>query len=155
MTTQTIDRIVAGFLLVFGMYIVWNAVDYGYMRGATPGPGFLPFWVGTAMAGLSFLNLVRSLRGTEILDSQFDSAGIYKALAIVAVITFFILLTPWLGMLLASGLLVPAISFAIRPRWTPRFAATMVAIGISFPLVCHLLFSVYLQVPLVRGVLGI
>lgn len=155
MKTQTIDRIVAFCLLVFGLYVVWNAVDYGYMRGATPGPGFFPFWVGTAMASLSFLNLVRSLRGTEILESQFDRAGIYKALAIVAIVAAFILLTPWLGMLLASGVLVPAISFAIRPRWTPRFAATIVAIGIGFPVLCHLLFSVYLQVPLVRGVLGI
>ena len=108
MTTQTIDRIVASCLLVFGIYIVWNAVDYGYMRGATPGPGFFPFWVGTAMAGLSCVNLVRSLRGAEILDSQFDRAAIYKALAIVAIVAAFILLTPWLGMLLASGLLVPA-----------------------------------------------
>jgi putative tricarboxylic transport membrane protein len=155
MTTQTIDRIVAGSLLVFGIYIVWNAVDYGYMRGATPGPGFFPFWVGTAMAGLSCVNLVRSLRGAEILDSRFDSAGIYKALAIVAIVAVFILLTPWLGMLLASGLLVPAISFAIRPRWTPRFAVTIVAIGVGFPILCHLLFSVYLQVPLVQGVLGV
>ena len=155
MNTQTIDRIVAACLAAFGLYVVWNAVGYGYMRGTTPGPGFFPFWVGTAITGLSVLNLVRSLRGTEVLKSQFDSAGISKGLAIVAIVAIFIALAPWLGMLVASGLLVPAISFAIRPRWTPRFAATMTAIGISFPILCHLLFSVYLQVPLVRGVFGI
>jgi hypothetical protein len=155
MNTPRIDRIVAACLLVFGLYVVWNALDYGYMRGTTPGPGFFPFWVGLGIAGLSVVNLVRSRRGAEILQSQFDRAGMYKALAIVFIVVLFIVLTPWLGMLVASGLLVPAISFAIRPRWTPRFAVTIVAIGLGFPILCHLLFSVYLQVPLVRGVLGI
>ncbi len=36
----------AGCLVVLGLYIVWNALAYGYMRGTTPGPGFFPFWVG-------------------------------------------------------------------------------------------------------------
>jgi hypothetical protein len=58
-------------------------------------------------------------------------------------------------MLVASGLLVPALAFVIRPRWTRRFAATIVAVAVSFPVLCYYLFAVYLQVPLVRGVFGI
>ena len=105
--------------------------------------------------GLSVANLVRSVRGIEILESQFDALGLYKALAIVGAITLFVVMTPWLGMLVASGLLVPAIAFAIQPRWTPRFAATVLMIAVGFPLLCHFLFAVYLRVPLVRGVFGI
>jgi hypothetical protein len=155
MKTKTIDCLFAGCLSVLGLYVVWNAVTYGYMRGTTPGPGFFPFWVGLAMVGLSVTNLVRSLRGLEVLKSQFDAVGLYKALAIVGAITLFIVMTPWLGMLVASGLLVPAIAFAIRPRWTPRFAATVLMIAVGFPVLCHFLFAVYLRVPLVRGVFGI
>jgi hypothetical protein len=155
MTTQTIDRVFAACLAALGMYIVWNAVAYGYMRGTTPGPGFFPFWVGLGIVGLSIVNLIRSLRGAEPLESQFDAVGLYKALAIVGFVTGFILLTPWLGMLVASGLLVPALAFAIRPRWTQPFAATIVAVALLFPFLCYYLFGVYLQVPLVRGVFGI
>ena len=96
-----------------------------------------------------------SVRGSEILESQFDAVGLYKALAIVGFVTGFILLTPWLGMLVASGLLIPALAFAIRPRWTRPFAATIVAVALLFPVLCYYLFAVYLQVPLVRGVFGV
>lgn len=155
MKTETIDRLFAAALSVLGLYIVRNAITYGYMRETTPGPGFFPFWVGLAIVGLSLTNLVRSLRGVEILQSQFDARGLYKALAIVGVIILFIVTAPWLGMLVASGLLVPAIAFAIQPRWTARFAATVLMMAVGFPILCHFLFGVYLRVPLVRGVFGI
>ncbi|HEY5619676.1 MAG TPA: tripartite tricarboxylate transporter TctB family protein [Vicinamibacterales bacterium] len=155
MTAKTIDRVFAGCLLVLGVYIVWNALDYGYMRGTTPGPGFFPFWVGLAIVGLSIANLIRSVRGLEILESQFDADTMSKAFAVGGTIAAFILVTPWLGMLVASSLLVPSVAFAIQPRWTPTFGAIVVAIAVGFPILCHFLFAVYLQVPLVRGVFGI
>jgi len=155
MTTKTIDRVFAACLAVLGLHIVRNALAYGYMREATPGPGFFPFWVGVAIVALSLVNVVRSLRGTEVLESQFDAAGLNKALGIVAIVAGFIFVTPWLGMLVASGLIVPAIAFAIQPRWTSRFAAVILALAVAFPIVCHFLFAVYLQVPLVRGVFGL
>jgi len=155
MTTTTIDRVFAGCLAALGLHIVRNAVAYGYMRETTPGPGFFPFWVGVGIVALSVANLVRSLRGTEVLEAQFDATGLYKALAIVGIVAAFIIMTPWLGMLIASGLLVPAISAVIQPRWTARSAATILAIAVAFPILCHFLFAVYLQVPLVTGVFGI
>ena len=155
MTTTTVDRLFAGCLLALGIYVVWNAIGYGYMRDATPGPGFFPFWVGLGIAGLSVVNLVRSVRGVEKLEADFDAAGVYRTLAIVGIIVAFIVITPWVGMLVASGLIVPALAFVIQPNWTPRLTATVLALAVCFPLACHFIFSVYLQVPLVRGVFGI
>jgi putative tricarboxylic transport membrane protein len=155
MTTHSIDRVFAGCLTVLGLYIVRNALEYGYMRGTTPGPGFFPFWVGLAIVGFSIANLIRSVRGLEVLESTFDARGLYKALAIVGVVVLFIVLAPWLGMLLASGLMIPALALAIRPRWTARFAAIIVSVAVGFPFLCYFLFAVYLQVPLVKGVFGI
>ena len=155
MTTTTIDRIFAAVLLALGIYVVWNALAYGYMRDTTPGPGFFPFWVGLAIAGLSLTNLVRSFRGAERLESEFDVAGVYRTLAIIGVIVVFIVITPWMGMLIASGLIIPALAFIIQPNWTPRLAAIIFVIAAGFPILCHFLFAVYLQVPLVRGVFGI
>ncbi|MGH9256599.1 MAG: tripartite tricarboxylate transporter TctB family protein [Vicinamibacterales bacterium] len=155
MKTKTIDRLFAGCLLGLGLYIVWNAIAYGYIRGTTPGPGFFPFWVGLAIVGLSAANLARSIRGLDTLESQFDAAGLYKTVAIIGVVTAFILIAPWLGMLVASGLLVPAIAGVIRPHWTVQFTATILAVAVGFPVLCHFLFGVYLRVPLVRGVFGV
>jgi hypothetical protein len=154
-STTTIDRLFATFLLALGIYVVWNALGYGYMRDATPGPGFFPFWVGLAIAGLSLVNLVRSFRGAERVESEFDAAGVYRTLAIIGVIVVFIVITPWVGMLIASGLIIPPLAFIIQPNWTPRLTAIIFAIAAGFPIVCHFLFGVYLQVPLVRGIFGI
>lgn len=154
MTTTSIDRIFAVALLVLGLYIVRNAVEYGYMSGATPGPGFFPLWVGAGLAVLSVVNLARSLMGVERLDAVFDVVGLWKTLGIVAATVAFILLTPVVGMLLGSGLLIPAVAFIIRPRGSRTFALTVLAIALAFPIVCHFLFGVYLRVPIDRGALG-
>lgn len=155
MDTKTIDRVFAAGICALGVYIVWNALIYGYMRGVVPGPGFFPFWVGVALIGLSVVNVARSLRGTGVLDGKFDLAGVYKTLGIIAATAIFILTAPWLGMLVGSGLFILATAFVIRPRWTVGFAGKIVTIAILFPMFCYLLFAVYLGVPLVEGVFGL
>ena len=148
------DRLFAGGLLVLGVYIVWNALEYGYMRDAVPGPGFFPLWVGGGLIALSAANLLRSLAGREVLTARFDLSSLYKTLGIIGIVTGFIVIAPWTGMLAASALLLPAIAFAVRPHWSARFAATILAIAVAFPILCYFLFAVYLRVPLVRGILG-
>jgi len=155
MHTKTIDRMFAACLLVFGAYVVWNALAYGYTRGASPGPGFFPFWVGLALMVLSAVNILRSVRGTEVLGAEFDLAGLYKTLGLVATIAAFIMMAPIVGMLPGSGLFILATAFVIRPRWNLAFASRIIAIAVGFPIFCHFLFGVYLRVPLVEGVLGL
>ncbi len=155
MSTTTIDRAFAACLLFFGVYIAWKGLDYGYMRGeGRPGAGFFPFWVGLGLVGVSGANLSRSLRGLEILETEFGSLELTKALGIVASITLYILLAPVLGMLLGSAFLVLAVAFIIRLEREQRFVRRIVVIAAVFPIFCHFLFRVYLGVPLIRGALG-
>jgi putative tricarboxylic transport membrane protein len=153
--TRTVDRVFAAGLMALGAYIVRNALAYGYMRDAVPGPGFFPFWIGLGLLALSGVNLLRSLRGHEVLESRFDLVGLYKTLALIGLVTVFILSAAWVGMLAGSGLLVAAAALVVRPRWTARFAVTILAIAAAFPLLAYFLFAVYLRVPLVRGVFGL
>ena len=155
MDTKTIDRLFAAFLLLFGAFVTWKALDYGYLRAnGRPGPGFFPFWVGLGLMGLSAANLVRSLRGTEILDSTFERKEMLQGLGIVAVIAIYIVLVPVTGILLGIGLVVPATAFIIRPSLAPGFVARLIVIATVLPLVCYYVFGVYLQVPLTVGVFG-
>ena len=154
METKTVDRLFAGFLVAFGAYIVWNALGYGYLRGRVPGPGFFPLLVGVALIGVSVVNLVRSLRGIEILEADFDWGGFYKTLGIIAAFIAFILVTPFLGMLPAGSLFVLVTAFIIEPRRETRFALKIVAVAVTFPFICYLLFGLYLRVPLIKGVFG-
>jgi putative tricarboxylic transport membrane protein len=154
MDTRTIDRAFAAGMCALGMYIVWSALTYGYMRGVVPGPGFFPFWVGVALIGLSVVNLARSFRGL-VPDAGFDLVGFYKTLGIIAATVVFILTARLFGMLVGSGLFILATAFVIRPRWTAGFAGKIVTIAILFPIFCYLLFAVYLGVPLIEGVFGL
>jgi putative tricarboxylic transport membrane protein len=154
MSTRTVDRAFAACLIVLGAYIVRNALAYGYVREAVPGPGFFPLWVGLGLVALSALNLARSLRGREILDTQFDLPTLMKAIAITAIVLLFVVASRWLGMLLAIGLAIPAIAFTIQPRGPARFAVTIGVMAVVFPVLAYYLFAVYLRVPLVRGVFG-
>jgi len=154
MATRTADRVFAAALLLLGAYIVRNAVVYGYLRDAVPGPGFFPLWIGIGLILLSAVNLARSLLGRERLEGRFDRHSVVGTLAIGAIVVAFIVTAPWVGMVVGSGLLLPAVAFVIRPQWTARFAATMAAIAVLFPLLAYLLFAEYLRVPLVRGAFG-
>jgi len=151
---RTIDRVFAAGLLLLGAYIVRSAIAYGYMRDAVPGPGFFPFWIGLGLAALSAVNLVRSVRGHERLDARFDRPTFLKTLAITAIVLAFVVASQWVGMLVAIGAAIPAIGFVIRRQYTTRFAVTMAALAVGFPLLAYLLFGVYLRVPLVRGPFG-
>ncbi|MDA1184698.1 MAG: tripartite tricarboxylate transporter TctB family protein [Acidobacteria bacterium] len=116
--------------------------------------GFFPFWVGVGLIGFSLANLVRSVRGIEVLDETLDLEGFLKALGIVVAIVSLILTAPFFGLRLGSGLFILATAFVIRPRWTTGFATRIVAVAIGFPIFGHFLFGVYLRVPLVEGVFG-
>ena len=155
MTARTVDAIFAGLLGVLGVYIVTRAVEYGYLRETTPGPGFFPFWVGLGLVGLSVANVVRSVRGIERVTAEFDGPTLRKSAAIIAIVTAFILTSPLLGMIPASGLLVPALAVVIRRHWTARSLVALLALSVAFPIACYFLFAVYLRVPLVTGVFGV
>jgi hypothetical protein len=155
MTARAVDALFAGALALLGVYIVANAIEYGYMRDATPGPGFFPFWVGLALVGLSVANIVRSVRGIERVAAEFDGPALRKTTAIIVIVAVFILASPWLGMIPASGLLVPALAFVIRRHWNAGSVAALLALSILFPIACYFLFAVYLRVPMVTGVFGV
>lgn len=152
--TRTADQVFAAALVALGAYIVRSALAYGYMRDAVPGPGFFPLWIGVGLTALSAVNLVRSLRGREVLASRFDVPTLVKTSLITGIVLMVVVLSRWLGMLVTMGLAVPAIAFTIQPRSTVRFAVTIGIMAVAFPLLAYVLFAVYLRVPLVRGPFG-
>ena len=104
--TRTADQVFAAALLALGAYIIRNALAYGYMRDALPGPGFFPLWIGLGLIALSAVNLVRSVRGHEVLASRFDGPTVVKTLAITVIVLLFVITSPWLGMLVAIGIAI-------------------------------------------------
>lgn len=151
MSIHTLDKVFALLLFLLGVYIATTAIDYGYMQGTTPGPGFFPFWVGLLIAGLSIINTVRSVARREQLKNALDAPGVFKSILISLLLLIFVLVSEQIGMLLGCTLLVLLIAWIIQPGWSRTFAIKIIATAVLFPLLAHLVFAVYLNVPVPLG----
>jgi putative tricarboxylic transport membrane protein len=53
-------RVMCGCLMGLGLYVAFRARQMGFTTEVGPGPGFMPFWLGSALFGLALLLLVTS-----------------------------------------------------------------------------------------------
>ena len=150
------------FLLFLAAVGLAAARPLPYWKEVAPGPGFFPFWLSLllALAVLSSLITGRisasrarriSDRNDERPDPFLEKASLRRVLATLFISFFFILLVPWLGMLLASGLYLASLAFylgGVRPR-------SIVLSSFLISLLIYYLFEVWLDVPLPVGFLGL
>ncbi len=86
--------------LGLGIFIIWESWHLKYYTKLGPGAGFLPFWVGAVLAGLSLLWLGQiSFQSVSGRPSDFlpDRQGSLRIIAIVAALVACTLLLNWLG----------------------------------------------------------
>ena len=155
MSITRVDQLFAVFLIVFGCYIVWSGLDYGYMNGTTPGAGFFPVLIGGAIAILSVVNLVRGLRGTETLSGGVGMEDIVKIALISASLACLIVVTPYLGLTFSVMAFMLVAGFIIRPTLAPQFLLRLVPVAVLFPLLLRVAFGIWLRIPLPTGPFGL
>jgi len=155
MVTNRLDKIAAIFLIGFGVYIVWTGLDYGYMRGTTPGPGFFPVLVGMAIIVFSVINLLRSLRGTEDLEDTMQRGDILKTVALTVALLGVIVLTPFFGLMVSVGLFMFSAAFIIKPSLEKKFLFRLIPTCLIFPVFLKIVFTTLLRIPVPTGAFGI
>ncbi len=99
----TVNRIVWGFLLLFGAFVIREAIDLSYYGSDFgPGPGFFSFWLGVLVIVLSLVQLALTFRRPEPLPPDFipGLTGVKRMLCV-------------LGALLASLLLMKTLGFSL------------------------------------------
>lgn len=148
------DRIAAVLLLIFAVYTMAAARDMGFARGRVPGPGFAPFWIGMALAIASLAILAEAFRQPKSAPDAHESprgvsvpVSIVVAFAVVTV-TAVALIGP-LGMLASLALMLAIMTRLLGAAWR-----TSVLTAVALPVALHLVFGVWLKVPLPRGPLG-
>jgi hypothetical protein len=154
MTIHRLDQFVAVFLIVFGAYLIWSGQTLGFMQGTTPGPGFFPALAGGLLVVLSLVNLLRSLLGREDLKSRMSRLDVVKFAAITVAMLLFVVIAPWLGITVATMLLMAVIGLIIQPSREPRFLIRLGLTSVLAPLACLLIFGNLLRVPLPSGIFG-
>jgi hypothetical protein len=138
-------------LLVLGIAFSWVALQYPYRTPTGPGSGFLPFWLGLALAALAAVLLVRTARSRHPGSPWLPAgAALRRLLLVLSGTVAFVALLPTLGMALATALFIAGMLCALgAARWP--VAATIAA---AVALVNYLVFTYWLRVPFPIGVLG-
>lgn len=142
------------FWLGIGVGVCYGGYDLELGTLHDPGSGFIFFWVGIIMVGLSLAILVKAIREKDQageMRSLLVNVHWKKIVAVLAVLFLYAYAFTLLGFILSTVLLLIFLFKAVEPqRWS---VAIIGAVGSS--LVAYLVFQVWLGSQLPRGFLGI
>jgi len=146
------DQIAGAGLLLLGVAFSGMALwKYTYWGPTGPGSGFLPFWLGLAMAVLAAGLLLGTRRGREPGARWLpEGAGLRRLVAVLGVTAGLVVVLKIVGMVVGTVLfLVAILRFVERMRWR-----STLAIAVGTAAVNYLIFTYWLRVPFPLGVLG-
>jgi len=142
--------------------LFWLAVGFGVCYGGydlelgtlrDPGSGFMFFWVGVIMVGLSLAVLVKAVRmkpdqkGVGLLRGEVRWA---KILSVLAALVLYAYVFPHLGFILSTVLLLLFLFKAVEPqKWSWAVLGAVIS-----TLTAYGVFQLWLGTQLPRGFLG-
>ncbi|OGL02018.1 MAG: hypothetical protein A3E31_02195 [Candidatus Rokubacteria bacterium RIFCSPHIGHO2_12_FULL_73_22] len=140
--------------LVLGLVagaVIHQAAALPFGGARNPGPGFVPWWAGVALAGLSLLlgvQVVRARRGPGARRGVEAARGDWRRVAaLLAALALYVVALDPLGYPVSTFLLVLLmLRPATRRALVPALGLAVLAAGGSY-----VLFAVWLQVPLPPG----
>jgi len=154
MTIHTLDRFVAGAMILFGLWLVRSGMQMGVMQGYVPGAGLFPMLIGCGIAALSLINLIRSFAGFEKLSPGMSRKSLFQAVAIILILIGVVISVPLLGLTLAVFIAMILVGTVIQQKRNFRFTIVLLSVSLVTAVCCRLLFQGLLNVPVPTGVLG-
>jgi putative tricarboxylic transport membrane protein len=142
------------FWLALGVGVCYGGYDLELGTLHDPGSGFMFFWVGLIMVGLSLAIFVQGLRkgaDTQGVRGMFSGLQWRKIIYVLVALSLYAYFFSLLGFILATILLLVFLFKAIEPqRWS---VAILGAVASS--VVAYLVFQVWLGSQLPKGFLDI
>jgi len=135
-------------MVLFALIVVGGSLQVG-VGWAADGPraGFFPFYIGLLILASSFINLVQiaSAGSRPRLFAEWEQ--LRRIVAVVIPAGLYVALTPWIGIYLASFLLI-----AVFMKWLGRYGWGLVlAVSAFVPVVTFVVFEKWFLVPLPKG----
>jgi len=146
------DRFAGAALLALGVAFAAGALkQFAYWGENGPGPAFLPFWLGLAMALLALALFVGALREKDPGEAWFPRGeGLRRLLVVLGATVALVALLDVAGMVVGTFLyLVGLFRFVDRQPWRLGVA---VALGVAA--LDYLVFVHWLHLPMPVGMLG-
>ena len=147
-THRSAELGVAAFTALFALIVMAGSVQAGVGWGAEgPKAGFFPFYVGLMILASSIVNFGAAIsqRPGGELFAEWGQLG--KVLAMLVPTALYVALIPWIGIYVASIILI-----AVFMRWLGRYGWGMVAaVSLGVPLVTFFVFERWFLLPLPKG----
>ena len=146
------DRVAAVILLALAVaYSATAARQYTYWGAGGPGSGFLPFWLGVALAILAVILLVGAVRQPDPGPAWAPRGhGAVRFVVVIVATAAFIVVMPIVGMTLATALFLTVLLKALEGRSWP----TTLGVAVGMAAVNWAVFVWWLGVPFPTGVFG-
>jgi hypothetical protein len=137
-------------LLALGIFVCEQAIQLNLGQASRPGPGFVPFGLGSILILLSLLYLVPILRTFKREGKPLASDGLIRTVPAVGILCLFSAVLSMLGYLLSTLLLFLLWLMLIeRKKWP--VAVGLAGLALVFVYFFNLLFSVQLPRGIIRG----
>jgi putative tricarboxylic transport membrane protein len=142
---RSADRIAGAALLAFAVAFSAGALKYyTYWGPGGPGSGFLPFWLGIAMAVLAGFLLVGALASRDAGVGWLPRGeGLKRLVVVLTGTTAFVALLQVVGMILSTVLFLVAL---LRLLEGYRWFVTL-GVAVAMAVVNYLVFTYWLRVP--------
>ena len=146
------DRVGAIILLALAVaYSATAARRYTYWSASGPGSGFLPFWLGVALAILAVILLLGAVRQRDPGPAWAPRGhGAVRFVVVILATAAFIVIMPIVGMTLATALFLTVLLKALEGRsWR-----TTLGVAVGMAVANWAVFVRWLGVPFPNGVFG-
>ena len=140
------------FWLAAGLAIAIYSGNYGLGSFSSPGPGFLPFLTGLAIAGLALVVFLQQLssRSREKMTDLWRRGNWPNVSMVMGALVLYTLLFQFLGFLLDTFWLIAFLQRVMEPMgWKKCLTGAVAASGGAY-----LVFQIWLKAKLPAGVLG-
>ena len=148
------DLISSLFWMAIGVGVCYGGYDVELGTLQDPGSGFIFFWVGTIMVGLSLFIFIRAMREKgkagemKILWSQVKWQ---KNIYVLAALFLYAYVFSYLGFILSTVLLLIFLFKAVEPqRWSMAILGAILSVLTSYAV-----FQLWLGAQLPKGFLGV
>jgi hypothetical protein len=144
-----VELAVAGLLMLVAVVVIADSFRIGIgWSHEGPQAGFFPFYVGLILLGASVVTFVANLLpALRDRDGFVDRAALRQVLVVLIPAVLFVAATGWLGIYLASALLI---LFFMRVHGGYGFPAA-VGTSVAAALVLFAVFELWFLVPLPKG----
>jgi hypothetical protein len=139
---------VAAFMALLALIGIYGSIKVGIGWGVEgPRAGFFPFYISLIVLIACGINIYSALAVPQTGRLFAEWSQLRQVLSVLVPTTVYVALVPYIGIYLASALLV-----AVFMRWFGRYNwLIVVAISIAVPVLTFLMFEIWFLVPLPKG----